>query len=305
MGCPQQATTVWRLARRRTTIACVPANLSKWRAMATAESRKTIEWRLRRGELRRPTRGVYAAGSALVEEELAAVFVRLPAVAVLGRRSAAHRLGFEPVPPTAVEILLPPGVSRPRMPGVVVYEAVVPVGEPVLVGGIPCAPPARCAVDLARTLRRMDALPVLDSVLRAGLATPEDLAVEIDRHHGLRGVVQARHLSSLADGRAECRQESQVRLVLIDGGLPRPDVQVWVHDRDGVALFRLDLAYEAAKVGIEYDGVTHLDRERLRHDRDRANWLDAHGWTMRYFTDRDLYRRPRHVVDLVRAALRA
>jgi hypothetical protein len=246
---------------------------------------------------------VYAEGSADVEEELAALFVRFPRAAVLGRRSAAHRLGFGPVP-AAVEILLPPGVARPRMPGVVVYEAIVPVGEPVVVAGIPCAPPVRCAVDLARTLRRMDGLPVLDSLLHAELATPEELAVEVDRHHGLRGVVQARELVALADGRAECRQESQVRLVLIDGKLPRPDVQVWVYDRDGVALFRIDLAYEASRVGIEYDGATHLERDQLRHDRARGNWLDAEGWTMRHFTDRDLYHRPGHLVDVVRAALR-
>ena len=40
------------------------------------------------------------------------------------------------------------------------------------------------------------------------------------------------------------------------------------------------------------------------HDRDRANWLAAQGWTMRHFTDRDLYHRPDHIVDTVRAALR-
>ena len=58
-------------------------------------------------------------------------------------------------------------------------------------------------------------------------------------------------------------------------------------------------------MGVEYDGMSHLDRERFRYDRDRANWLDAQGWTMRYFTDRDLYRRPEYIVDSVRAALAA
>jgi hypothetical protein len=172
-------------------------------------------------------------------------------------------------------------------------------------GAVPCVPPARCAIDLARMSRRLDALPVLDAVLRSGLVTADFLAVEVDRHHGLRGVRQARELVPLADGRAECRQESQLRLVLIDGKLPRPDVQIWVCDAGGVPRFRLDLGYEGRKVGVEYDGMSHLDRERFRYDRDRANWLDTQGWTMRYFTDRDLYRRPEYIVDSVRAALAA
>src|SRR5690606_12811527 len=114
---------------------------------------------------------------------------------------------------------------------------------------------------------------------------------------------QARELVVLADGRAECRQESQLRLVLIDGGLPPPEPQIWVHDRDGIPRFRIDLGYREQRVGIEYDGVTHLDRDRFRSDRERMNWLDSQGWTMRYFTDRDLYRRPGHIVATVRAAL--
>ncbi|WP_245718710.1 DUF559 domain-containing protein [Micromonospora rhizosphaerae] len=158
-------------------------------------------------------------------------------------------------------------------------------------------------MDLARAVRRPDALPLLDAVLRAGLAHPDDLQAEVCRHGGLKGVRQARELVRLADGRAECRQESQLRLVLLDGGLPAPEPQIWVYDSEGVGRYRLDLGYRAKRIGIEYDGVSHLDRDRLRHDRDRANWLDAQGWTMRYFTDRDLYRRPSHVVATIRAAL--
>jgi very-short-patch-repair endonuclease len=274
------------------------------RLLEAASTPKIVRQRVQRGELRRATRGVYADGPLDADEQLRALFLRLPAEAVLARRSAAHRLGFEAMAPPTVQIMLPRGVARPRMPEVTVFEAIVPVGEPVVVRGVPCAPPARVAVDLARTSRRLGALPYLDAVLRAGLATHEALLVEVDRHHWLRGVRQARELIPLADGRAECRQESQLRLVLIDGRLPRPEVQLWVCDALGVPRFRLDLGYDGRKVGVEYDGASHLERERMHHDRDRANWLAGQGWTMRYFTDRDLYRRPQHIVDTLRAALR-
>lgn len=268
-----------------------------------APSRRTLRTRVEQNKLLRVTRGIYADGPPTDDDLLHAIFLRLPVEALLGRQSAAQRLGFGGLAASAVHIVLPPGVARPRIPGVVVHEEVVPVGEPVVVDGVPCVPPVRCAVDLARTARRIDALPVLDSVLRAGLCTVDDLLVEVDRHRGLRGVRQARELISMADGRAECRQESQLRLVIIDGKLPPPEPQIWVFDADGVPLYRIDLGYRERRVGIEYDGATHLDRDRLRHDRARSNWLHAHGWTMWHFTDRDLYRRPGHIVDVVRSVL--
>jgi hypothetical protein len=164
-------------------------------------------------------------------------------------------------------------------------------------------PAARCAVDLARTVRRLDALPVLDSALRAGACTPDDLAVEVLRHEGLKGVRQARELIPLADPRPECRQESQLRLVVIDAGLPVPEPQLWIRDEYGTLLYRLDLGYREQRVGLEYDGRSHSERWRLRGDRERMNWLDDHGWKMRYFTDRDLYQRPSYIISEVRSAL--
>lgn len=149
----------------------------------------------------------------------------------------------------------------------------------------------------------MDALAVLDAALRSGACEPADLSREVLFHGRLRGVRQARELSRLADGLAECPQESHLRLVLIDGRMPVPEPQVWVYDDLGTARFRLDLAYRHRRVGIEYDGRSHTDRDRLRADRSRMNWLAANGWIVRYFTDHDLYRRPSGIIATVRAAL--
>ena len=187
--------------------------------------------------------------------------------------------------------------------GVAAHASVLPVLDPVLVDGIPCVPPERCAIDLARRLRRGDALAVLDAALRSGQCRPEQLAAEVARHVGLPGVRQARELTAYADPRAECVQESQLRLVLLDGRLPAPEPQVWVDDRQGHPTYRLDLGYRDRKVGIEYDGSTHTDPNRLQADRHRHNWLSAHGWQMRYFTARDLYRTPFAIPDLIRPLL--
>ncbi|MEH1165594.1 DUF559 domain-containing protein [Micromonospora sp. CPCC 205539] len=263
---------------------------------------RRIRTRLGREELLRVRRGVYTAHPSDDDDELRALLLRLPSAAMLARQSAARRHGFGVLRDDLVHIQLPADVPKPRLPGLVVHHTVVPV-RPVLVGGLPCVPAARCAVDLARAVRRIDALPVLDAALRSGAVTQEDLLAELTTHRALRGIRQARELVSLADGRAECRQESQIRLILIDGRLPSPEPQMWVYDRQGIPLYRLDLGYRERRVGIEYDGLSHLDRNRLRYDRERLNWLDANGWRMRYFTDRDLYRRPQYITATIRAAL--
>jgi hypothetical protein len=151
----------------------------------------------------------------------------------------------------------------------------------------------------------MDTLPVLDAALRAGACTPDELVIEVARHEGLRGVRQARELTQLADPRAECRQESQLRLVFHDGGLPPAVPQLAVFDEYNFPRYRLDLAHEEFKVGTELDGESHLDRDRMRRDRQRHNWLEAQGWAMRYYTSRDLYHHPDAVLATVRQALRS
>jgi very-short-patch-repair endonuclease len=92
-------------------------------------------------------------------------------------------------------------------------------------------------------------------------------------------------------------------MIIIDGGLPAPEPQIRVYDSTGRPMYRLDLGYREQKVGLEYDGQSHLTTSRLNADRSRMNWLSARGWTMRYFTAPDVYQSPIVVVATVRAAL--
>ncbi|WP_433316621.1 DUF559 domain-containing protein [Micromonospora chersina] len=269
---------------------------------AAGVSRGVIRHRVEQGRLRRLSRGVYGTQDDF-ESHLRAIFRRLPPSALVGFQTGAQLHGFGAVPSAEVHVIVPAGCVVPRIRGVVAHEAALPVPRPVEIAGVPCAPAVRCAVDLARVLRRMDAMPLLDLCLRSGACGRDELRAEVGRHGGLRGVCQARQLVDLADPRAECRQESQLRLLLVDGGLPAPEPQLWVADGYGAPRYRLDLGYRRHKIGIEYDGVSHLDRDRLRHDRFRMNWLAANGWRMRHFTDVDLYRRPRDITATIAALL--
>jgi len=58
--------------------------------------------------------------------------------------------------------------------------------------------------------------------------------------------------------------ESRLRVGLVRAGLPAPLVQFVITDEYDFPLARVDLAYPAAKLAIEYDGAHHFDARRAR-----------------------------------------
>ena len=75
---------------------------------------------------------------------------------------------------------------------------------------------------------------------------------------GRRGIVVVRELLPLADPRADSPMESEARLVMIDGGLPMPELQYEVVDGRG-KLRRLDFAWPPGATGV-------CHRARLRYE---------------------------------------
>ncbi len=79
--------------------------------------------------------------------------------------------------------------------------------------------------------------------------TREEVAVVIDAHPGFRGVANVRAVLDLVDGGAESPQESRLRLLLVEAGLPRPETQIVFRD----LRIRVDLGWRRWKVAVEYD----------------------------------------------------
>ncbi len=146
------------------------------------------------------------------------------------------------------------------------------------IGGMRVTSPLRTAADLLCLLPRREALAAADALMRLHGFTVAELRRLLVRYFRRRGVIQARSLAPLVDGRAESSGESWTRLVIVDHGLPVPLPQYWINV-DGVPTYRLDLAYPRAKIAIEYDGEEHhsTPADRLRDERRRA-WLRANGW---------------------------
>ncbi|MDQ4117775.1 MAG: DUF559 domain-containing protein [Actinomycetota bacterium] len=157
--------------------------------------------------------------------------------------------------------------------------------------------PLRTAFDLARREPRIEAVVALDALgCHCGIdpAGVLDLAT---RHPGVRGIGRLPGLVALADPRAESSMETRIRLALIDGGLPAPEVQF------PLGPYRLDLAYPAAMLAVEYDGEHHRTAERARYDLERQAFVDARGWTIVRPPDHQVLGAPDAVADRVRHAL--
>ena len=75
-------------------------------------------------------------------------------------------------------------------------------------------------------------------------------------------------------------QESRVRLVLVDAGLPEPEVCAPVHGRGGGWLAEGDLVWREQRVVGEYQGAVHGGIRARSADAYRTGLMHDEGWTV-------------------------
>lgn len=171
------------------------------------------------------------------------------------------------------------------------------------VAGVVATGPERTIVDLATKLPWHWYVVVAEWFIGQGHTTLERLDEYLRDHH-LDGVQRGRRFMRWVRERVESPMESLVRLMIVAARLPEPECNVEVFDADGRFVARVDLAYRAWRVAIEYDGRWHerTDAQR-RRDRDRRERLERLGWTMVVIYDRDLDQ-PQTIPSRVYEALR-
>lgn len=212
--------------------------------------------------------------------------------------TAAELHGFSVTEDGATHVL---GVQLSRSKQLIVHRDRLSSTQVASKNGVPTTTAARTAIDLARTLNRMDALATLDAANSLGLA-PDELGEELTRHHRRRGFRQAADLIALMDGRAESPMESRTRLRCIDAGLPRPQPQLEVLTADGPR--RLDLGWPKYHIGLEYDSVAwHSGIHAAARDNTRHNHLVTQGWTIFYATALDVLHHPDTFTEPIRLAI--
>ncbi|SON62120.1 hypothetical protein MSIMFI_03641 [Mycobacterium simulans] len=259
-------------------------------------TRQQLDVQVKNGGLVRVWYGVYAAQDPNLSGRLAALdlFMRRHAVVCMG--TAAKLYGFD-VENTNTIHVLDPGVRMRPTVGLMVHQR---TGAPLQrVAGRLATAPAWTAVEVARQLRRPRALATLDAALRSTQCTRNEIEAAIVEQRGRRGIVAVRELLPLVDARAESAMESEARLVMIDHGLPLPELQYSIYGRDG-ELWRVDFAWPDARLAAEYESVEwHAGRNEMLRDKARWGMIQELGWTIVPIVVDDVRHEPYRLVQRI------
>ncbi|MFC0007105.1 endonuclease domain-containing protein [Micromonospora siamensis] len=234
-----------------------------------------------------------------------AVALRLPFDAAVGGRSAAYLWGADLLGRDApVTVLLPRSARMRPHPRLHIVRSVLPEVDRTRFAGLPVTTPVRTAFDLGRQAPRVEALVAVEALLHRRVVRLPALRSFADTHAGWPGAALLREVLALAEPLSESPMETRLRLLLIEAGLGPLVAQHDVLDQRGRFVGRVDLAWPALRVAVEYDGDHHRERAHFRQDVSRLNALRAAGWLVLRFTADDVLRTPDATIALVAQALR-
>ncbi|MFG1932144.1 hypothetical protein ACGFK1_16090 [Mycobacterium sp. NPDC048908] len=206
--------------------------------------------------------------------------------ATLIGHSAAAMHGTKYLPDNAPAELA--RIRQPAPPGIVVFTGSIADDETCLWQSINCTTPARTAYDIGRRVRGDAAIIRIDALLNATRCKVEEVQQIAARYPGARHIRRLHAALDLADGGAESPKETELRLLLVRDGLPRPVTQIEVGRR------RIDMGWPDILVGVEYDGEQHWrNPDDYADDIERLEFLAAQGWIIVRVSSRQLrYDRP-------------
>lgn len=199
------------------------------------------------------------------------------------------RAGRQPAP---VPLLSGPETRLVETPFRRLTRSIVPAEERVRVGKVSITSPLRTAFDLARLSGLEDAVIALDRLRALGLVDVPGLVELLDGRSRWLGVGGARTALALSADGVESPQESVLRLLWREAGLPVPLCNPTVVDESGDAVARVDLLDPDVGLVGEYDGAMHASAARRTADARRQERLEALGLTVIRATAEDVSTEP-------------
>lgn len=276
-------------------------------ALAAGLTPDAVRHRVESGQWRRLARGVYYlhAGAVPLRARCRAAVLVTAGRAVISHVAAGHLYRLDALPPSArVDVTVRSPEPRRSSALIRAHRADLDREEWGWLAGLPVTSPGRTCLDLARTQGRLIAVRATESAWSQGYVDRAQLLGLAERARGWPGVRRFRAAVTDADHRSESLLETAGRLVLRRAGLTGYDVQLVIYDEYGRLLARVDLAWPAEKLAVEFDGHDpHAGRAAFRHDRRRQNALVNRGWLVLRFSWEDVFGRPAYVVQDVRRAL--
>ncbi len=236
---------------------------------------------------------------------LAALAVSGPGV-VVSHQSAAqlHRIDLLGRPSARVTLTGRPERGRHSRNSIHLHAAELPADHVTTSAGFPLTSAARTVVDLARELDFRAGVVAADSALHRKLTTKDELRSVVGACRHWRGIGRAREVAEFADARAESPLESIARVAFRDGGLPPPDLQVWL---GGIAepVGRVDFYWKRHRTVAEVDGdLKYQDPARAKAQLKRDSLLRSDGYEVVHFDWQEVTGSPDYVVAMIREAFR-
>jgi hypothetical protein len=245
-----------------------PRLVLRGQALAAGFGDHEIRRLRRRGEWTALQRGAYLVAPStpgrreahLLSMRATLAGLRTPAVVSHGSAAALHGLPLWRVPLGQVQITRQPPARSASESRLRSHVSRLPAHDVVMIGGRAVTSLARTVVDLARVLPFEPALVLADAALGNGGTTPDALRAVLADASGTRGSRAARRVVEAADGRSESVGESRSRAVIIEAGLPVPDLQVEVRRADGTLVGRSDFGWRRQRLLGEFDGRVKYGR---------------------------------------------
>lgn len=221
--------------------------------------------RTKDGSLLHLRRGAYAKPSDRTDRDdhlllvrSALAFAGSESVVSFGSAAVLHDL---PVPAAALQRVHVTKIRNSggrRRPGLHVHVAPLTRAEIVAIDGLPVTSLDRTFVDLARGIALYDAVAAGDVALRRGMS-PTDVVGQLESSKRRQGIRNARRAARFIDARSESYAESKSRVIMVEQGLPVPELQVEIAGPDGFEA-RVDFLWQDAMVVGEFDGAMKYGR---------------------------------------------
>lgn len=284
------------------------------RPFTVAEARELglSEGRLRSADLSRPAYGLRRPAadpdrSALVQLAEAMRLV-LPDSSAFSHLTAARLLGLPVphrwVPKEPLHIMDLTTAAKIRRAGCSGHRG-VETRRVVARKGIRVVSPEDTWCDLAASgLLGLDELIVVgDAVVhyRRGISIAQ-LAEAVRGRRGGRGRLLMNEALPQLRPRSNSPMETRTRLLFLRGGLPEPELNVVINDRDsGQWLSDSDFVWRRQRVVAEFDGDHHrTDRQQWQNDVARCQNLQDDGWAFMQLTYAAVMIHPRNLTTVQR-----
>ncbi len=310
------------------TLSRLPSQLGSEFSTAQARHLGVTEKRLRMHDLERPFRGVRLARAEEETQECDRFAISRSREIALIRALGSHLtkghffchqsaaalwkapLPYRRAPGIHLGAVLPQ--RAPRILGVVGHGHLASRVTLAEVDGLPLTSPAYTFASLGslplhhlvalgdyfvRQYREGVGRPSTGMAQLASVSQLRD-AVGLGRWHGS---VRLRLALDLVREDAWSPRESQLRVTLVQAGLPEPELNVDLFDDCGHFLGCIDMVYREYKVAIEYQGEQHSST--YARDVERIERMRACGWVVLQVT-KELLARPNVLVARVAGELR-